>query len=487
MKCVKSNLTRINTLDLDNNNSNDHEVKEDLEQQLKNAKDNNDTNKKEESFEVPDGGYGWVIVGAIFLISVVTWGANAGFAVYLAHYLSEDTFEGGTKIDYAVIGGLAFGSGLMIAPLITYLNGLFGFKITMLMGALLGLTAMLLASFATKLWQLYLTQGVVQGFGLAFTYVPSMPIISHYFKKKRTLAAGIAASGSGLGGIFFALVMDRIMRSKGVRWALRSQGIICFVLIIVSISILRDRRDRIQAEFRAIDRAILCSKGFWINTAWITFVILGYVVVQYAISDFTRSLGYSAKQGSINSAMVALGAFVFRPLLGTLADRFGTVTVGGIVYFLCCVLCYVMWVLCRNFATSLFFSILIGGLMGYIWGSLGTIVPRVVGLPKMGVAFGMHWICIGSIGIISPIIGLALRGPVDENSYNPAAYQNPALYCGSMFLATSFFLFLLRAFLIARELVSENTTDSDFGRELAVAVSWKLVFTSMFRRGKTKI
>ena len=68
--------------------------------------------------EVPDGGYGWFVVIAIFLFNISTWASNSGFSIYLAYYLQHDKFAGGTKLDYAAIGGIAFGAGLLFMPLI---------------------------------------------------------------------------------------------------------------------------------------------------------------------------------------------------------------------------------------------------------------------------------------------------------------------------------------------------------------------------------
>ena len=49
--------------------------------------------------DVPDGGYGWVVVGAFFLLNISTWASNSAFAIYLAYYLKHDKCSGGGMID----------------------------------------------------------------------------------------------------------------------------------------------------------------------------------------------------------------------------------------------------------------------------------------------------------------------------------------------------------------------------------------------------
>ncbi|KAG0669465.1 putative monocarboxylate permease mch2, partial [Kluyveromyces marxianus] len=76
------------------------------EEKLRNVDPTESTTKDSEStasetIEIPDGGYGWVIALCFFLYNFCTWGANSGYAIYLADYLSTNAFPGGGKLDYA--------------------------------------------------------------------------------------------------------------------------------------------------------------------------------------------------------------------------------------------------------------------------------------------------------------------------------------------------------------------------------------------------
>ena len=84
--------------------------------------------------EEKEGGYGWVIVFAVFLLNFATWGMNSGFAVYFSYYLNNNTFAGASRIDYSVIGGCAFGVGLFFAPIINYIQGIVGIKWSIVLG-----------------------------------------------------------------------------------------------------------------------------------------------------------------------------------------------------------------------------------------------------------------------------------------------------------------------------------------------------------------
>lgn len=426
--------------------------------------------KETEEIDVPDGGYGWAVLLAIFVNNFCTWGANAGYAIYLEHYLQFNTFPGGNKLDYAAIGGIAFGVGLLFAPLITWISHKYTVHTALALGIVFQSAGLMLAAFSTKLWQIYLTQGLLISFGLAFIFVPSISLLPQWFRKKRSLASGIATGGSGLGGIVYNLGMQRIIEVKSVKWALITQFIMGTVLSIFALALIRTRR---QAVFKNADYKIkifekhtFSNIGAWFIYGWVSFTMLGYVILLYSLSAFTTSLGYSSSQGAYVSCMISVGNILGRPVVGLLADKFGPITLGVIVHLIVAIFCWAMWIPCKNLATAIAFALIEGMLMGSVWVLLGAIVTRVVGLKKVDITFGALWIFAGISSLPSPVIGLQLRS--DES--NGSAYINTAIFAGFGYFGASLCLFLLRGFIIARDGVSDQKSlvDSD---ELRVPVS----------------
>lgn len=407
---------------------------------------------------IPDGGYGWLIVVACFLINFNTWGANSGFAIYLSHYLNHNTFPGGDKYDYALVGGLTFGVGLLFSPFIIYLQGKLGVHTTVIMGNCFQFSALMLASFSKKLWQLYLTQGVLQAFGLAFVSLPTFPILAQWFKKKRGLASSIGAAGSGCGGLLYNLGMQRVLEAKSVFWALRVQSIICFVLLWISIALLRTR---VKIKYAMFDVAIAKSAGFYFVILFYAFCMFGYVVVLYDMASVTTSMGYSAYQGSISSAMVQVGSVLGRPLVGAFVDRFGAITVTSCAYLLCGILTLGMWIPANNYATILAYCVMMGGLMGLVFGSTPPILGMLFGLHRINVGLGMSWIVLALAGIGSPVISLALREG-DGSAVSRGQYNHSALFSGLSFIAASATLLLMRGYVAVRhEMMKDKNDDHD--------------------------
>jgi MFS family permease len=77
------------------------------------------------------------------------------------------------------------------------------------------------ASFAKQTWQLYLTQGVMVGLGMGAIFIPAIAVLPQWFLKRRSLAQGLASSGSGFGGLAFSLGTNAMIEQISLAWALR--------------------------------------------------------------------------------------------------------------------------------------------------------------------------------------------------------------------------------------------------------------------------
>lgn len=411
-----------------------------------------------------DRGYCWVICFSCFLINFCTWGMNSGFAIYFSVYLNNDTFHGATKLDYAAIGGLAFGSTLMFAPFINYLQGKVGVKTTIVVGNCFQFTSLMLASWSTKLWQLYLTQGLMQSAGLALISLPGITILPQYFKQKRVLAGGISTAGSGAGGIVFNLAMQKIVEVKSVFWALRAQSIISFGLVWVAIVLFKSRSKHHNIQFSFFDMQVVSNFGFWLAVVYVVTCMFGYVVCLYTLANFTTALGYSEYQGSIASAMIQVGSVVGRPLVGLLAHKYGACTLVFVCYSLSAIFTLAMWTPARTFGTVIAYGVIIGAIMGTIWGTIAPLLARLVGLRKMNITFSMLWTLLGMSGLVSPVIGVSLVSG-EGGTADPLQYTYCCIFAGASFVVCAFALFLLRGYILARDTIIEKAAEGSMSEK----------------------
>lgn len=62
---------------------------------------------------------------------------------------------------------------------------------------------------------LFLTFGLISGFGLALCYVAAIVVVAYYFEKRRSLATGLAVCGSGIGTFIFAPMTQYLIAEYG--------------------------------------------------------------------------------------------------------------------------------------------------------------------------------------------------------------------------------------------------------------------------------
>ena len=117
--------------------------------------------------------YGWVCVAAVFLVNAHTWGLNSSYGVFLAYYIANSTFPGATRLDYAFVGGLSISQAMVVSPFATLCIGRIGTRNVLFLGVFFQTLSFIGASFATKFWQILLSQGICFGWGMGFLFTAS--------------------------------------------------------------------------------------------------------------------------------------------------------------------------------------------------------------------------------------------------------------------------------------------------------------------------
>ena len=146
----------------------------------------------------PDGGWGWVIVAAAFIINFLLSGDTNSFPVLLPELSSYfDVNE--SFVSWA--GYIRFGACFVSGPLVGYLVNKYGCKEVTLLGAVIVFVSGCTAARANDVMSFIFLFGVVQGIAHGLSFIPPIIAIGTFFEKRRAIAIGIASSGGGLGGM----------------------------------------------------------------------------------------------------------------------------------------------------------------------------------------------------------------------------------------------------------------------------------------------
>jgi predicted MFS family arabinose efflux permease len=285
----------------------------------------------------------------------------------LSHYLADDIFPEASTWDYAFIGGFNFAIAMLVAPFVTVFCRRFRTHVVMCCGLVLQLGGCIAASFATRIWQLHISQGVLIGCGIGFLYIPCLPVLSQWFDRRRSLANGISAAGSGVGGAAFAWGTEAIIQRLDISWALRITGIIAFVANLTATIFIRDRNKAIRPSQLGFDTQLLRRYDVLLLLAWVFISMLGYIVLLFSLSDFAMSIGLSRSQATDMIGLLNVGTAIGRPIIGILSDRWSRIDTAGALTLLCGISCFAFWLPATSYALTVFFVILCGAIVGVFW------------------------------------------------------------------------------------------------------------------------
>lgn len=162
----------------------------------------------------PDGGWGWVIVFASFMVNLIADGITFSFGVIFVEFVK---YFGEGKAKTAWIGSLFMAMPLLSGPIASFLTDRYGCRKVSIVGSILATTGFVISSFADSMGIIILTFGVISGFGLSLCFVAAVVIVAYYFDKKRSFATGLSVCGSGIGTFIFAPVTQYLLAEYGWR------------------------------------------------------------------------------------------------------------------------------------------------------------------------------------------------------------------------------------------------------------------------------
>lgn len=287
--------------------------------------------------------------------------------MYLAHYLSNDVFPNARPLDFALVGGFNFSMAMIAAPFANLMTRIWNPNVPIFFGVFIFTSGFVAASFATKIWHLYLSQGVLVGVGVGFAWIPANALIPHWFTTKRSLANGICAAGSGLGGLIMCFATQAMLQSIGLAWALRVTACIVFTVLSLAAVLIRQCHLKEEPIQKMFDWRLLKRYRVNLLLAWSFVTMFGYITLMFSLSDYTLSIGRTHSDAATVAAVLNLGAALGRPLIGQVSDRWGRINVAGALTFITGILVFVLWLPSLLYGCLLAFALISGATLGVYW------------------------------------------------------------------------------------------------------------------------
>lgn len=135
--------------------------------------------------------YGWVIVFAGLLLSLIVWGVIESFAVLFKPIAGQFQWDRGTVSVAAMISWISFGLASLACGA---LSDRFGSRWVIFIGGLFFIAGTLLMSQIQALWHLYVCFGILMAVGRAATVIPLTALVTKWFVQHQGLALALVQS-----------------------------------------------------------------------------------------------------------------------------------------------------------------------------------------------------------------------------------------------------------------------------------------------------
>ena len=304
-------------------------------------------------------------------------------------------------------------------PIAAYLISRFGTRSVSVAGGLLVGSGAILSSAINSYLQLLVLFGVVVAFGAAIAVLLSNTLSVRWFVKRRGIAVGIAASGSGIGTLVVPPLAGYLILSMGWRSTLLILGAAFLVILLIASYFMQTPEDRAttpygwenlstseRSEYRNYTlRQAVSSASFWMLFSMFflgTFAMTMFVVHSVPLA---ASEGIGVLSASLALGLFGAGSLFARVVIGALSDQLGGAK-GLIVAFSIELVGMALVVFVNGNALLLYLaSFSIGFGFGGFLADLVGLTGDVFGTKHIEKIWGWITIGYGLGGLLGPVFG----------------------------------------------------------------------------------
>ncbi|KAH7135727.1 major facilitator superfamily domain-containing protein [Dendryphion nanum] len=359
----------------------------------------------------------WLVLAGCSLIQAPVWGFSLAFGVFQEYYASHPEAIQGDTSNIAIVGtsmtGIMYLSSPLTFTLLTkypHLRRSFG-----PLGVLIAASGFLLSSFATKVWQLIVTQGVLCALGCGLMFTPTTLYLDEWWVRRKGLAYGIMWSGKNVTGIVMPFVVEAGLGRFGPRRTVQAWAVGTVLLSAPLLYFLRPRLPLPQSSApRRIDTSFLRLPAFWMHSIGNVLQSLGYFLpYTYLTSYAVQQLQLSTTVSTLLLAVINASSIPGGIVIGSLGDHFSVTsvvlvsTIGSAVAVLC------FWGLSSHVALLTIFAITYGFFAGGFsstWSGVLTNLKEQSPTLDTGFIFGLLAGGRGIGNVISGPLSVALLG-----------------------------------------------------------------------------
>ncbi|XP_059619739.1 monocarboxylate transporter 10 isoform X2 [Phlebotomus argentipes] len=285
--------------------------------------------------EPPDGGTrAWLIVISSFFCNGIIFGVINTYSVIYLRLQEELKMRGDPEASSksALVGSLTIGATFLLSPVAGILTDKIGLRQTAILGGILTSSGLLFSSFVThNINALYLTYGIMYGFGAALTYTPSLSILGHYFRRYLGKVNGFVTAGSSVFTAIMPFLINWLITSYGLSTALRVEAGISSLIIICALLyaplVSKQPQQQMRTDQSPTRKTIqtLVNVDNWKKKRYVIWALsipvalFGYFVPYVHMSKFI-TVAFTGKDINLPVMCLGIASGVGRLTFGVIAD-----------------------------------------------------------------------------------------------------------------------------------------------------------------------
>ena len=373
------------------------------------------------------------------------------------------------------IGGVIFGE----------LFDKFGAKRPLFAGMIIMCLGLIATAESKTLWQFILSFSVLTAIGTSIAMAPLISVISHWFLRKRAMAASVATVGGLVGSSCFAVMLQKLYISVGFKWAIRILSLICGVCMMVLVILVKERKmdtTNIQSTGRistpttqnsitstitpglgtnpfsestaeivsenddsntpkngifkttlkflqsALDFSILKDSRFVLLTLAVFLAEIVSMSTLTFLSSYAITLGVAESRAYLLLTLVNVCGIPSRLVSGYAADKYGRFNVMIFTSLLTTIVVFAIWFPAKGNVTQLYiFAVLFGISTSAVILLIPACAGQICPAESFGKVYGTMYFFLGPLTILGMYFASIVIGKA-----NVQTYRNFVLYEGGL-------------------------------------------------------
>ncbi|KAG1834840.1 major facilitator superfamily domain-containing protein [Suillus variegatus] len=348
--------------------------------------------------------------GALKLPSyIASFGVYQDF--YTGNYLTNET---STAISFIGSINTFLGTSVSLVSGTLYDRGYFYHLVVA--GSLLQSFSLFMLSLAkpNQYYQIFLTQGLGSGIAVGLLYIPSLAIVSHYFRRKRTLVMAFVTMGSSLGAIIHPIMLNNLLNGRlGFANGVRASAGLVSALLLIACLCMRTRLDPPTTPVNYIVAARKCLRDvpFFFTTVGAFLFQIGLYYPTFFLQLDSTQHGISITFSSYSLVILNASSSVGRVSAGYIAGYIGVLNL-TVISAISCGLILLGTIGLSSLASVVIIAVLFGYFQGVYTALLSPLMATLTHNPSelghsgwMGISF-----FLGGFGSLigTPISGALL-------------------------------------------------------------------------------